>query len=240
MNYKVIITVEDFYQACEQISTKHRLSHILTCLLSRYGVRGPSLEYIRNLTFGDIDKDKKVILIKHKDRYTGDVVYEAPIDDYFIAYLDKWVPNWYSEKNRTDSVIGLNKKGLPKSKQTVYYSMLNFAKWLNIKSISGSYLLFNRQLDLLLDIRKTRKLSTIDFENVIRMFQGDTVSHMCSALLIEKYESLTGDNVLRKKGKLTKVPNLYDDTIIDHNAEAVVAKLMSKLTRELDWEIINK
>lgn len=230
-----LMPLKEFYKLCDYVAINGTVLQVLPYLLARYGVEGRQLSHMANLKYGDIDRHKRVIRIKQRDLIDECKVLNLPIDDNFIERLDLWVPSWDSINNKDNYVLGLNRKRLPKTRNTIGSAMWRFVKVAGINSIAINDLVRTRQLELLLCVRKTRRLSSKDFKNMLSKFKSGDISSTGKQSLIRTYECLTRDKVVRNKcsGDECSIP--FEERLRDDSAYETASKIIKDLNLKIDW-----
>ncbi|NRU52433.1 hypothetical protein [Clostridium beijerinckii] len=186
-----------FYNLLSNAQTKSDISNAMPLLLARYGILGKELIEMRSLRWEDIDyENKQVKIIQH-----GQVTRIIDVDERFIEWIDKYKLSFNDETTDYGYVLKKNDKAkddsLLDSNATIHSRVYRLCRELEIPRIAMGDLLKSRYLDLLLDIRKDRKLTTDDFTWVILNFK-DKISQSNTQVLKEYYETLTKDTVINK------------------------------------------
>lgn len=235
---KKILPLNIFYEQLTQMELAEvTMENIIVILLCRYGISGDHFNILRTLKWHQIDRVNMCINIENDN---GEVASRVPIDEKFLFWLDK------IEHTDTDIYI-VNKRGSGSGKPLEYQSIYTRIRPTFNAIVAPQFgykdLLFSRQIELLLQLRKHRQLTTDDFKNIIDKFYGTSnYSYSKVSGLVNKYESLTKDKVL------TFVPvggNFRrSDDIIRENPEKVVVDIVKDLelnidnTNDLDIETI--
>lgn len=188
----------EFYNLLVEIEKKSSFAGGISFLLARYGITGKQLIHMRSLRWEDIDHEKKQVRIIENER----LVRIIDVDDRFLKWMDKY----RQEKCADETDFGYVLKKQNKAKDDLLienYSSINsrtyaIARDLKIPRISFGDLLKSRYIDLLLEIRATRKITSDDLEWVIMNFKETVASAMTMVTLKEYYESLTNDEIVLK------------------------------------------
>lgn len=221
--------LNSFYRDLKKIATKNTITDLLILVLARYGVQGDKLFAIRNLKWQDIDENNKEINII--DEETGEVIRSLPIDDMFIDWLREYKINLIALRkgvtaDKTEDIIDedivldkneyciLTNKGEQVSYGTCYAMLRRVCEKSEMETVKFKTLLFNRQFELLLELRKKRQLVSTDFYEIVDKFDLDKRENANTTRvydLIKKYEKLTKDVVVKIKNntrvKSTEIKN---------------------------------
>ena len=195
-----LLGMDYFYNMCEKMmKATNNYNYIKPLLLARYGVNGKKSIFIRTLKYKDIDVDNMIINIKRDD---GVIIRKLPIDDSFIKLLTKLSVE--NIENNKDSIFKSNEyilKNIVSNGKVMNYSTMNTAinnacSSINEHRISIGNLLLTRSIEILVSMRKKRKLTTDDMRMVIREFNVDqNITDITTVALKQKYEAITNDFV---------------------------------------------
>lgn len=193
LNSKVVnmelINLNNFYKLVEEVYAKQSYNRIiLPVLFARYGIIGEGCEDICNLCFEDIDVQNKIVRIKKEDK-----TILLPIDDDFIKWIYK-----VTEDNDTGIILLSNKGQKIESKNTIYNMFFRFFSVIDRKRISAKSLRESRKLDLLADIRKYRKVTIKDIEEIEKLISYNNkndISRTGILKLKQLYTTVFGDDV---------------------------------------------
>lgn len=183
-----LINLNDFYQLVEEVYAKKTYNRIiLPVLFARYGILGEGCEDICNLCFEDIDVQNHLVRIKKDEN-----VILLPVDEKFVRWTYK------ASDNDSGIVLRNNKGEKIESRHTIYNMFYRFFNILGIKRISAKSLRENRKLDLLGDIRKDRKVTIKDIEEIEKLISYDNNSDSRTGVLKLKqlYSVIFGDDVV--------------------------------------------
>jgi hypothetical protein len=225
---KKILPLNIFYKQLVQMELEEvRMESILIILLCRYGISGESLDILRNLKWHQIDRVNMFVNIENAN---GEVASRVPIDKTFLFWLDK------IEHTKEDTYI-VNKKGSGSAKPLAYASIYTRIRstFNSIDAPQFGYkdLLFSRQIELLLQLRKHRQLTSDDFRIITDKFYGtNNYSYSRMLGLLKKYEALTKDKVLT----FTPVGGiiLNHDDIVKEEPSKVVEDILEDLELNID------
>lgn len=242
-----------FYELCEDMEDNTKLPNIIPFILARYGIAGEKLHYMRYLKWEDIDRNQYLVnIVKREKNESGKIeetlISTLPVDAKFIEWIDK--AKLYTEtteaelmqdgetvkkKNKVryaDYGYVLKKAVDAKEEEKVnrFNTIYNRAKIaclsIGVKRIAFKDLVRTRQLELLLQIRKERRLTAKDFDMIVSMFalEDEKIINNRSFTLKKRYEELTGDYVVRKD---------VEEADNDNSLE-----IATKLIEELGLEIL--
>jgi len=200
-------------------------------LLVRYGIAGKQLVYTRNVRWEDIDyKKKQVHIIDENEK----LVRIVDVDDRFLEWIDKYKNERYPAGISSGRIIEKSKHSrngdIIENYNTMNTRTFRIAKDLMIPRISFGDMLKSRYMDMLLEIRATRKLTTDDFEWVLMNF-SDKSANTTIYNLREMYETIAKEDVIMKNNLSQPTKSLKDT-----NAKEFVEKLRKEMGYE---EFIN-
>lgn len=241
-----------FYKLCSDMEQKTKLPNIMPFILARYGIAGEKLYYMRHLRWEDIDEENYKVMIRTDDEERR-LITTLDVDANFIKWIDK--ARLYTENSDSDLTNDKGRKNKVRyadygyvlkkaidqtsnesesdedkiNKYNSVYSRANAAcTSIDIKRIAFKDLVRSRQLELLLQLRKLRRLNIADFEKIIKQFDLDeTKIYANKAFTLKKrYEELTGEKVIVSK-----------DTIEENDEDSL--EVASELIEELGLEILS-
>lgn len=242
-----------FYKLCSDMEQNTKLPNIMPFILARYGIAGEKLYYMRHLRWEDIDEENYKVMIRTDDKERR-LITTLDVDANFIKWINK--ARLYTESSDAElNMIDKGKKNkvrysdygyvlkkaidqtsneseLDEDKVNKYNSIYTRANVactsIDIKRIAFKDLVRSRQLELLLELRKQRRLNMSDFEMIIKQFDLDeTKIYANKAFTLKKrYEELTGDKVVTDK-----------DTIEENNENHL--ETANTLIQELGLEILS-
>lgn len=213
------VELEEFQNQMKQLILKKGFNCIkaMMVIMPRYGIFGKNGSYASNLMWEDVDRENKEVRIV--DQETGELITTLPVDDFFIEWVNK-CKEYDNENDKKQEYVDngyvlKQSKITKKSKEaTVSYAVMT----LNINEINDELgtnftprsLIKDRKIDLLLELRKIRKLTADDFKAVTRLF--DPASSKTAYFQLKKqYEDLTGDEVVNRKPGAKKNPEFYNE-----------------------------
>lgn len=230
--------MDEFYTLLREMKGATSPQNIKPLLLARYGIIGREAIYMRRLKYKDIDVKNKFVSIYNEN---DELITLMPIDDRFIEFLlelDQIVLEESKKQVFQSDAYVLNTRELVNyntvnSRVYIAFRELNKKRkeevedYEKVERISFNDLLFTREIELLLQIRKERKITSIDIENVIKVFNESKINASSVAVMRRRYESLTGDSTIKKViGKYKKAVEL---TIIDPNSYETVEKICESI-----------
>lgn len=227
-----LMSLDSFYDFLEDICKEVHVRNSIPYLLARYGIIGDKLEFMQYLTFKNIDKDVNEVIVYNNH---GIEFGKYFVDNRFISFIEGIKPY--------DSYEGLviMKSEIAKDKGIESYnSLMNkttvVSKALGINRIPYSKICMSRKIELLLKIRSEKILTSNDFINVLEYINKKSISNSYSQVynLIEYYETLTGDKVIRinkKKGNELAVDS-------DINSKEFVNNICDKLDFNCNFDNI--
>lgn len=235
--------MDEFYSLLREMKEVNNAVNIKPLLLARYGIIGREAIYMRRLKYKDIDVENKFVNIYDEN---GELKTIIPIDDRFIKFLlelDQIVEEESKKQVFQSDTYVLNTRELV-NYNTVNSRVYNAFKFLNIKRkeenigedaepierISFNDLLFTREIELLLTIRRDRKITANDVENIIRIFNESKINASSILTMRKRYESLTGDAVIKKQvGRYKKSSEFVEFVVIDPNSYETVEKICESI-----------
>ena len=184
-----------FWSMIDKMMSNTNKYNVTPIILARYGITGYNYEPMVNLKWSDIDRDNMVINVSGKI---------LPIDDTFIRYMD-------NIRNDIDSysdtyILENNKTGDKLAYRTVFNRVNDACLSINIPRIPLKTLVMTRQLEMLLDIRKTKRLTSKDFERVVLMFDFEDKKTIANKVfqLKKRYLNITNNDVVVTSRNNTK------------------------------------
>jgi integrase len=225
----------EFYNLLIDIEAKASIEDLMPLLLARYGITGKQLIDMRGLRWEDIDYEKKQVKIIDEN---GRLIRKLDVDDRFLKWLDKCKEKLSIKENGvTDYGYVLKKSdrarndNLMENYNTINTRIYRACDSTKVPRIATGDLLKSRYIDLLLDIRKDRKLTTDDITWVIMNFKEEATPTSIVTLK-DYYEALTKDKVIgkNKNGKV-------ESPLKDSNSKQTVEEIRERIGYK---EFINK
>jgi integrase len=235
--------MDDFYELLTKMKYKTKGDNIKPLLLARYGIIGKQAMFMRTLKWNDIDTEHLIVNIRDDN---GEIIREIPIDRRFVEFLvelEEQKVNEGEEFNILKSDAYVLGSGAITKYATMNSRIYNACNSLNKDLKEGeekqdriniSDLLFTRQLEMLLNIRKERKVRTDDIENILQLFYESNVSQSVAINFKTRYESLTGDKVVNRL-RINKKSKNYNDAnrealyLVDLDAEKTVKDICKNI-----------
>ena len=221
----------EFYNLLVEIEKKSTFIGGIAFLLVRYGIAGKQLIYTRNVRWEDIDYEKKQVHIINENEKLVRIV---DVDNRFLEWIDKYKNEKYPAGISSGRIIEKSKHSrngdIIENYNTMNNRTFKIAKDLMIPRISFGDVFKSRYMDMLLEIRATRRLTTDDFEWVLMNF-SDKSANMTIYNLREMYETIAKEDVIMKNNLSQPTKSLKDT-----NAKEFVEKLRKEMGYE---EFIN-
>ena len=219
-----LISYEQLWDMVQHMETKTNIQNILPIIFAYYGIGGNDMEYMRNLRLEDLDRENEVAYI----RLQGDLKAVLPIDEKLYAYCVKACEeaDMDSEYVSSSLIIKPTKKSINDvvPENSIYARIYEAFDSSNIKRIRLNDLAKSRKITLLLEIRKERYLTTLDFQNICLLYNPNA-SRGINDSLRKYYETATGDKVFKANAK--------KDELIDLGID----KHLEKIYNNLGWEM---
>lgn len=211
---------KEFYNMLKEMEENTKLPNLIPLLLARYGIKGEGLEAMISLRWDDVDEENKVVHIQCNNNIS-----QLPIDDKFIEYIHKAKKYTESDKSNGKNMVrysdfgyvlkkAFSEKDEENGEQTIKYASVftrvnEACKSIGVPRISFNRLLLSRQLEILLEMRKNRRLKQSDFEYVVSMFDfGEEELLTNRAFNIKKiWLELTGDAVITQRKNTRNLSN---------------------------------
>ena len=219
-----LISYEQLWDMVQHMETKTNIQNILPIIFAYYGIGGNDMEYMRNLRLEDLDRENEVAYI----RLQGDLKAVLPIDEKLYAYCVKACEeaDMDSEYVSSSLIIKPTKKSINDvvPENSIYARIYEAFDSSNIKRIRLNDLAKSRKITLLLEIRKERYLTTLDFQNICLLYNPNASRGIYNSLQ-KYYEMATGDKVFKANAK--------KDELIDLDID----KHLEKIYNNLGWEM---
>lgn len=218
-----LISYKQFWDMIQLMEIHTNIQNIVPIVMSYYCINGDDMIYMRNLKLEDLDRDNGIAYITSE----GEIQAVIPVDDKFIGYCEKACeiadidPQYVSTSLIIRPTINSKNDIVPEN--TIYARIYEAFDSSGIKRIRLNDLAKSRKIGLLLDIRKRRKLNTLDFQGICNIMKPGCSRGIYNSLK-RYYEMATGDKV---KGANTKEYELIDVNL-EENYQVVL--------KNLDWE----
>ena len=218
-----LISYKQFWDMIQLMEIHTNIQNIVPIVMSYYCINGDDMIYMRNLKLEDLDRDNGIAYITSE----GEIKAVIPIDDKFIDYCEKTCeiadidPQYVSTSLIIRPTINSRSDIVPEN--TLYARIYESFDSSNIKRMRLNDLAKSRKIALLLDIRKRRKLTTLDFQGVCSIFKPGCSRGIYNSLQ-KYYEMATGDTVMKANSKEEELVDIH----LQENYE--------KILKNLDWE----
>ena len=218
-----LISYKRFWDMIKVMEIFTDIQNIIPIVMSYYCVNGDDMKWMRNLKLSDIDEETEVVYITSE----GEIQAVIPVDKEFINYCKKACEeaDIGSEYVSTSLIIKptVNSRSDAVPENSLYARIYEAFDSSGIKRIRLNDLAKSRKIGLLLDIRKRRKLTTLDFQGVCSVFKPGCSRGIYNSLQ-KYYEMATGDTVMKANSKEYELI----DVNLEENYQAVL--------KNLDWE----
>lgn len=218
-----LIGYKRFWDMIQLMEIHTNIQNIIPIVMSYYGINGDDMKWMRNLKLEDLDEENEVVYITSE----GEIKAVIPVDDKFIDYCKKACEeaDIGSEYVSTSTIIKptINSRTDVVPENSLYARIYKTFSDANIKKIRLNDLSKSRKIGLLLDIRKRRKLTTLDFQGVCSIFKPGCSRGIYNSLQ-KYYEMATGDTVMKANSKEEELVDIH----LQENYE--------KILKNLDWE----
>ena len=218
-----LISYKQFWDMVQLMEIHTDIQNIIPIVMSYYCVNGDDMKWMRNLKLEDLDMENEVAYITSE----GEIQAVIPVDDKFIDYCKKACeiadidPQYVSTSLIIKPTINSRSDIVPEN--SLYARIYEAFDSSGIKRIRLNDLSKSRKIAMLLDIRKQRKLTTLDFQGVCSIFKPNCSRGIYNSLQ-KYYEMATGDVVM-------KASTTHED-LIDTNLK----KNYSSIVNSLGWE----
>lgn len=218
-----LISYKRFWDMIQLMEVHTDIQNIIPIVMAYYCIAGNDMEYMRNLKLEDLDKENEVAYMMSD----GEIKAVIPIDDKFFEYCKKAheEADIGSEYVSTSLIIKptINSRTDVVPENTLYARIYKAFDSSGIKRIRLNDLAKSRKIGLLLDIRKRRKLNTLDFQGVCSIMKPGCSRGIYNSLQ-KYYEMATGDTVMKANSK--------EEELVDIHLQEDYEKIL----KCLDWE----
>ena len=218
-----LISYKQFWDMIQLMEIHTNIQNIVPIVMSYYCINGDDMIYMRNLKLEDLDRNNGIAYITSE----GEIQAVIPVDDKFIDYCEKACeiadidPQYVPTSLIIKPTINSRSDIVPEN--SLYARIYEAFDSSGIKRIRLNDLSKSRKIAMLLDIRKQRKLTTLDFQGVCSIFKPNCSRGIYNSLQ-KYYEMATGDVVM-------KASTTHED-LIDTNLK----KNYSSIVNSLGWE----
>lgn len=218
-----LISYKQFWDMIQLMEVHTDIQNIIPIVMAYYCIAGNDMEYMRNLKLEDLDKENEVAYMTSD----GEIKAVIPIDDKFFEYCEKACEETDigSEYVSTSTIIKptINGRNDNVPENTLYARIYEAFDSSGIKRMRLNDLAKSRKIGLLLDIRKRRKLNTLDFQGICNIMKPGCSRGIYDSLK-RYYELSTGDVVMKANSK--------EDELVDIHLQENYEKIL----KNLDWE----
>ena len=217
-----LISYKQFWDMVKLMEVHTDIQNIIPIVMAYYCISGDDMKWMRNLRLEDLDEENEVVYITSE----GEIQAVIPVDDKFIDYCKKACEEAdISEYVSTSLIIKptINSRSDVVPENSLYARIYETFDSSDIKRIRLNDLAKSRKIALLLDIRKQRKLTTLDFQGVCSIMKPGCSRGIYDSLK-RYYEQATGDSVLKD--------NSTHEELMDINLEENYKKILNNL----GWE----
>ena len=215
-----LISYKQFWDMIQLMEVHTDIQNIIPIVMAYYCIAGNDMEYMRNLKLEDLDKENEVAYMMSD----GEIKAVIPIDDKFFEYCKKACEeaDIGSEYVSTSLIIKptINSRTDIVPENSLYARIYKAFDSSGIKKIRLNDLSKSRKIGLLLDIRKRRKLNTLDFQGICNIMKPGCSRGIYNSLQ-KYYEMATGDKVFKA--------NTKHEDLIDTDVEENYKKILNKL-----------
>ena len=215
-----LISYKQFWDMIQLMEVHTDIQNIIPIVMAYYCITGNDMEYMRNLKLEDLDKENEVAYMMPD----GEIKAVIPIDDKFFEYCEKACEeaDIGSEYVSTSTIIKptINGRNDNVPENTLYARIYEAFDSANIKRIRLNDLAKSRKIALLMDIRRRRYLTTLDFQGVCSIFKPNCSRGIYDSLQ-KYYEQATGDVVKRANSK--------EEELMDIDLEENYRKILDNL-----------
>ena len=218
-----LISYKQFWDMIQLMEIHTDIQNIIPIVMAYYCISGDDMKWMRNLKLEDLDEENEVAYITSE----GEIKAVIPVDDKFIDYCKKACEeaDIGSEYVSTSLIIKptINSRSDIVPENSLYARIYEAFDSSGIKRMRLNDLAKSRKIGLLLDIRKRRKLNTLDFQGVCSIFKPGCSRGIYNSLQ-KYYEMATGDTVMKANSKEEDLVDIH----LQENYE--------KILKCLDWE----
>ena len=214
-----LISYKGFWDMIQLMEIHTDIQNIIPIVMAYYCIGGEDMKWMRNLKLEDLDAENEVAYIASE----GEIKAVIPVDDKFIDYCKKACEEAdIGEYVSTNLIIKptVNSRSDIVPENSLYARIYTAFDSSGIKRIRLNDLAKSRKIGLLLDIRKQRKLTTLDFQGVCSIMKPGCSRGIYNSLQ-KYYEMATGDIVM-------KASTTHED-LIDTNLKENYQEILEKL-----------
>ena len=217
-----LISYKRFWDMVQLMEIHTDIQNIIPIVMSYYCVNGDDMKWMRNLKLSDLDRENEIVYITVE----GEIQAVIPVDNKFIDYCEKAHEEADTDEYVSTSLIikpTINSRSDIVPENSLYARIYEAFDSSGIKRMRLNDLAKSRKIGLLLDIRKRRKLNTLDFQGVCSIFKPGCSRGIYNSLQ-KYYEMATGDTVMKANSKEEDLVDIH----LQENYE--------KILKCLGWE----
>ena len=217
-----LISYKGFWDMIQLMEIHTDIQNIIPIVMAYYCIGGEDMKWMRNLKLEDLDTENEVAYIASE----GEIKAVIPADDKFIDYCKKACEEAdIGEYVSTNLIIKptVNSRSDIVPENSLYARIYTAFDSSGIKRMRLNDLAKSRKIGLLLDIRKRRKLNTLDFQGICNIMKPGCSRGIYDSLK-RYYELSTGDVVMKANSK--------EDELVDIHLQENYEKIL----KNLDWE----
>ena len=217
-----LISYKGFWDMIQLMEIHTDIQNIIPIVMAYYCIGGEDMKWMRNLKLEDLDAENEVAYIASE----GEIKAVIPVDDKFIDYCKKACEEAdIGEYVSTNLIIKptVNSRSDIVPENSLYARIYTAFDSSGIKRMRLNDLAKSRKIGLLLDIRKRRKLNTLDFQGICNIMKPGCSRGIYDSLK-RYYELSTGDVVMKANSK--------EDELVDIHLQENYEKIL----KNLDWE----
>lgn len=196
-----IVTGDKFYGMLTELEKHTSVQNFISLVLAKCGLMGVDLIEIRNARCSDIDRERMVISVVNEE--TGEITKELNITERDLNWIDKAIAEDSAKYENTGRIIKVTTKsntGDIIGEQSLYTRVNNAFKASGIKRVSFKDINRSAKIEMLLEIRKNKLLTTNDVYEVSKYFDP-SISRGSYNSLKKLYENVIGEEVLLSNTK---------------------------------------
>ena len=215
-----LISYSQFWNMVRLMEVFTDIQNIIPIVMAYYCISGDDMKWMRNLKLEDLDEENEVAYITVE----GEIKAVIPVDKEFINYCKKACEeaDIGSEYVSTNLIIKptINSRSDVVPENSLYARIYEAFDSSGIKRMRLNDLAKSRKIGLLLDIRKRRKLNTLDFQGVCSIMKPGCSRGIYNSLQ-KYYEIATDDTVMKANSK--------SDELVDIDLEKNYEEILEKL-----------
>lgn len=211
---KKVTGLDEFWNKINEMRSKTDINNLVPFVFSRYGIVGSDMEYILSAKLDNIDNES---MTYHTVDSDGNVII-VPIDGRFVNFCER-VAYDNNEKFKGIGDIIKTDTELQVTNYILYNRQRKAEEESGIKMVQKD-LYLSRILDFILEIRRERKVTTMDFQRIILMFYPNSSAGRYHSVK-KFYENLVGEKVMSARTS--------ESDLRDENSQRFVEKVKEEL-----------